>query len=662
MGRKNSKKKLKEKKSGGEKILKGVLDITRSGMGFVSVPDVDADIMVRPNDFNTALHGDVVRIKVNKSFDTKKRTQGVITEVVQRKRVEFIGRLQMNKGFAFFVAQMDKPMPDIFIPADKINGATENDRVIVKLTQWENVGKRPEGEVVSILNIEEPNDVAMKEILLENGFPIEFPDDVMEEAARIPEVISDAEIKGRNDVREILTFTIDPADAKDFDDALSFRVLKNGNYEIGVHIADVGHYVETDTVLDEFAYNKATSVYLPDRVNPMLPEHISNVLCSLRPNEDKLTFSAIFQVSPNGNIKQHWLGKTIIHSDHRFTYEEVQEIIENGSGLYSDEILILNTLAQKMRKQRFKKGAINFSSQEVRFKLDEKGKPIGIVIKESTESHQLIEEFMLLANRTVAESFSKIKLNEKPVPFPYRIHDDPDEEKLLPFVAFAKKFGHKFDTSSPDAIAASFNQMLKDVHGKPEQHVLEQLGIRTMAKAKYTTDNVGHYGLGFEHYCHFTSPIRRYPDVMVHRLLFQSLENKLVADKKMEEKCKHCSERERAAMESERTANKYKQVEYMKIFLGEEFEGVISGVASFGFWVETVLHKCEGLVSINSLTDYDDFRHVESDYCLVGHRSGKKFRMGDKVWIKVVAANLTKRQLDYEWVIATGLKENKKVK
>ena len=662
MGRKNSKKKLKEKKSGGEKILKGVLDITRSGMGFVSVPDVDADIMVRPNDFNTALHGDVVRIKVNKSFDTKKRTQGVITEVVQRKRVEFIGRLQMNKGFAFFVAQMDKPMPDIFIPADKINGATENDRVIVKLTQWENVGKRPEGEVVSILNIEEPNDVAMKEILLENGFPIEFPDDVMEEAARIPEVISDAEIKGRNDVREILTFTIDPADAKDFDDALSFRVLKNGNYEIGVHIADVGHYVETDTVLDEFAYNKATSVYLPDRVNPMLPEHISNVLCSLRPNEDKLTFSAIFQVSPNGNIKQHWLGKTIIHSDHRFTYEEVQEIIETGSGLYSDEILILNTLAQKMRKQRFKKGAINFSSQEVRFKLDEKGKPIGIVIKESTESHQLIEEFMLLANRTVAESFSKIKLNEKPVPFPYRIHDDPDEEKLLPFVAFAKKFGHKFDTSSPDAIAASFNQMLKDVHGKPEQHVLEQLGIRTMAKAKYTTDNVGHYGLGFEHYCHFTSPIRRYPDVMVHRLLFQSLENKLVADKKMEEKCKHCSERERAAMESERTANKYKQVEYMKNFLGEEFEGVISGVASFGFWVETVLHKCEGLVSINSLTDYDDFRHVESDYCLVGHRSGKKFRMGDKVWIKVVAANLTKRQLDYEWVIATGLKENKKVK
>lgn len=660
MGRKNSKKKAKEKKPGGEKILKGTLDITRSGMGFVTVPDAAADILVRPNDFNTALHGDVVRVKVNKSFDAKKRTQGVITEVVQRKRTEFIGRLQLNKGFAFFTAQMDKPMPDIFIPADKINGATENDRVIVKLTQWEDKGKRPVGEVIGILNIEEPNDAAMKEILLENGFPIEFPDEVMEEAARIPELITEAEIKKRKDVREILTFTIDPADAKDFDDALSFRVLKNGNYEIGIHIADVGHYVETGTALDEFAYGKATSVYLPDRVNPMLPEHISNVLCSLRPHEDKLTFSAIFQVSPNGNIKDYWLGKTVIHSDHRFTYEQVQEIIENGSGLYSDEILILNTLAQKMRKQRFKKGAINFSSQEVRFKLDEKGRPIGIVIKESTESHQLIEEYMLLANRTVAENFSKMKLNDKPVPFPYRVHDDPDEEKLLPFVAFAKKFGHKFNTSSPEAIAASFNQMLKDAHGKPEQHVLEQLGIRTMAKAKYTMDNVGHYGLGFEHYCHFTSPIRRYPDVMVHRLLFQSLENKLAADKKMEEKCKHCSERERAAMECERSANKYKQVEYMKNFLGEEFEGVISGVAAFGFWVETVLHKCEGLVSINSLTDYDDFRLVESDYCLVGHRSGKKFRMGDKVWIKVVSANLTKRQLDYEWVIATGLRESKK--
>ena len=337
----------------------------------------------------------------------------------------------------------------------------------------------------------------------------------------------------------------------------------------------------------------------------------------------------------------------------------MQEIIETKEGIYAEQLLILNNLAQRFRKQRFKNGAINFSSQEVRFKLDENKKPVGIIVKESKEAHQLIEEFMLLANRTVAGDLSKIKVKSKPLPFPYRVHDNPDEEKLLPFVAFARKFGHKFDTSSPDAIASSFNQMLIDVHGKPEQHVLEQLGIRTMAKAKYATENIGHYGLGFENYCHFTSPIRRYPDVMVHRVLQQVIEQNILIDKKMDEKCKHCSERERAAMDAERAANKYKQVEYMQNFLGEEFEGVISGVASFGFWVETVEHKCEGLVTLNSLLDFDDFRHVESDYCLVGQRSGRKFRMGDKVWIKVVAANLTKRQLDYEWVITSGLKKKK---
>jgi ribonuclease R len=324
--------------------------------------------------------------------------------------------------------------------------------------------------------------------------------------------------------------------------------------------------------------------------------------------------------------------------------------------------LILNDIAQRLRKKRFNHGAINFSSQEVRFKLNEDGDPVGIMVKESKEAHQLIEEFMLLANRTVAENISKLKVNHKPLPFPYRIHDDPDEEKLVPFAAFAKKFGHKFDTSSPEAIAASFNQLLKDVHGRPEQHVLEQLGIRTMSKAKYTAENIGHYGLGFENYCHFTSPIRRYPDVLVHRILFDVLNNEIKPDKKLEDKCKHCSERERAAMDAERAANKYMQVLYMKNYLGEEFEGVISGVASFGFWVETIEHKCEGLVSVNSLLEYDEFRHDEADYCLVGKRSGRKFRMGDKVWIKVVAANLVKRQLDYEWVVAGELAgEEKKV-
>jgi ribonuclease R len=653
MGRKNSKKKKDKHKphQSSDKLLKGRLDITRSGMGFVTVENMEVDILIRPSDFNTAMHGDTVRVAIKDQRSNGKRMQGVVKEVLQRKRTEFIGTMQLGKGFGFFVAEADKPMPDIFIPSHSLNGAVDKDRVVVRITDWEQGGKRPVGEVVNVLDPENSNDAAMKEILLENGFPLAFSDEALEVAARIPDTIAAEEIARRKDMREVFTITIDPVDAKDFDDAISFRELKNGNYEIGIHIADVSHYLETETPLDKEAYGKATSVYLPDRVNPMLPEHISNVLCSLRPKEDKLTFSAVFQITPKGEVKQYWLGKTVIHSNHRFTYEEVQDIIETKAGLYEKEVLILNELGQRFRKKRFNHGAINFSSTEVRFKLDEKGDPIGIMIKESKEAHQLVEEFMLLANRTVAENISKLKINGKPLPFPYRTHDDPDEEKLVPFAAFAKKFGHKFDTSSPEAIAVSFNQLLKDVHGRPEQHVLEQLGIRTMAKAKYTTENVGHYGLGFQHYCHFTSPIRRYPDVMVHRILFDVLNNKMHADKKLEEKCKHCSDRERAAMESERAANKYKQVQYMKNYLGEDFEGVISGVASFGFWVETVEHKCEGLVSVNSLLEYDEFRHVESEYCLVGQRSGKKFRMGDKVTIKVVAANLTKRQLDYEWVV-----------
>jgi len=662
MGRKNSKKKKDKQrnKQSSANVLKGKLDITRSGMGFVTVEGMDVDIMIRPADFNTAMHGDTVRVVIKEMRSSGKRMQGVVKDVLQRKRTEFIGELKMNKGFAFFIPESDKPMPDFFIPLSNINKAQDGDRVVVKLQEWENDGnKRPVGEVLTVLDAENTNDAAMKEIMLDAGFPLQFSDEALEVAARIPDVISREEIKRRKDIRDVFTITIDPADAKDFDDAISFRKLKNGNYEIGVHIADVSHYVEPDNDLDKDAYQRATSVYLPDRVNPMLPEHISNVLCSLRPKEDKLTFSAVFQISPKAEVKQYWLGKTVIHSDHRFTYEEVQAIIEEKAGLHAEEVLILNDLAQRFRKKRFNNGAINFSSQEVKFKLDDKGDPVGIMIKESKEAHQLIEEFMLLANRTVAENISKLKVNNKPLPFPYRTHDDPDEEKLVPFAAFAKKFGHTFDTSSPDTIAESFNQLLKDVHGKPEQHVLEQLGIRTMAKAKYTTENVGHYGLGFEHYCHFTSPIRRYPDVLVHRILFDVLNNKIQPDKKLEEKCKHCSDRERSAMEAERAANKYKQVQYMKNYLGEEFEGVISGVASFGFWVETVEHKCEGLVSVNSLLEYDEFRHVETDYCLVGQRSGKKFRMGDKVWIKVVAANLTKRQLDYEWVVAGDLATEK---
>ena len=657
-------KKNKGKTSSQAYLIQGTLDVTRSGMGYVipkNTTDKTHDVLVRPSDFNRALNGDSVRVKVTKESPVSGKREGKIVEVTERKQTTFIGTLQLSDRFAFFVPEGDKPLPDFYIPKDKINGATNGDKVVVGFTSWESGDKKPSGEVLSLLTAENENDMAMKSLLSENGFPLEFDKEVIKESKALSQSIGKTEIAKRKDFRDTLTFTIDPVDAKDFDDAISIKRLNDGWLEIGVHIADVSHYVQPETALDKEAYKRATSVYLPDRVNPMLPESISNVLCSLRPNEEKLTFSAVFTMNEKGKIKDTWLGKTVIHSDHRFTYEDVQDIIEDKSeGPYKEEIFLLNELAQHLRKKRFEKGAINFSSQEVRFKLDEKGKPIGIVVKESKESHQLIEELMLLANKGVAEYVSEIKINKKPVPFPYRVHDQPDEEKLAPFIQFAKKFGYKFNTSSPEKIAESFNLMLEKVQGKPEQHVLEQLGIRTMAKAVYTPENIGHYGLGFENYCHFTSPIRRYPDILVHRILESCLETHPVTDKQMPEKCKHCSERERAAMDCERAANKYKQVEYMRQFLGDDFEGIITGVALFGFWVETIEQKCEGLVSIQSLSDYDEFRLVESDYSLVGMRSGQRFRMGDKVRVQVVAANMEKRQLDYQWVFEKKEKPVKK--
>jgi ribonuclease R len=646
-------KKSKQKKTAKTIVvatLKGKIDITRSGMGYVIVDNNAIDIMVRPSDMSNALHGDIVRVKITRENGRTGKKEGKVVEVVERRQTEFIGHIQLSDKFAFFVPDTDKPMPDIFIPLQYLNGAKNKDRVSAKLVKWDKDDKKPVGEVTAIMSPEDENDAAMKELLAQAGFPLFFPQDVLEAAAELPVVLDEAEIAKRRDCRDIKTFTIDPVDAKDFDDALSIRKLPSGLYEIGVHIADVSYYVLPDTDLDAEAYKRATSVYLPDRVNPMLPEKISNELCSLRPNEDKFTFSAIFQINDEAQVKQYWLGRTVIHSDKRYAYEDVQTIIDTSEGENVEDILLLHNLAQKFRQTRFKKGAINFSSQEVRFTLDENAKPIGITVKESKPAHQLIEEFMLLANKTVAENISKIQINKQPLPFPYRIHDQPDPEKLAPFVQYAKKYGHGFDASSPEKISASFNQLLEDAKGKPEQHVLEQLGIRTMAKAVYSTQNIGHYGLAFDFYCHFTSPIRRYPDVLVHRVLQTVLDNKPVVDKKMEEKCKHSSDRERAAMECERASNKYKQVEFMLDYVGDTFEGVVSGVSSFGFWVETLAHKCEGLVSIVGLSEFDDFRHIESDYSLVGKRSGRTFKMGDKVYIKVIAANLDKRQLDYEWV------------
>ncbi|MEO6582862.1 MAG: ribonuclease R [Ferruginibacter sp.] len=642
------------------KTVKGKLDISRSGMGFVMVEGEEKDIMVKPNDFGRAFHGDTVRVQISEQTARGKRTEGKIVDVSERRQTEFIGNVQLNKNIAFFIAAGERPVPDFFIPIEKLNGAIDGARVVARFTKWDKADKKPEGEIISVLKAEDESDMAMKEIIIDAGFPLSFDTLVLKDAEKLSGKISREEIKKRKDCRDILTFTIDPLDAKDFDDAISIRNLDNGNYEIGVHIADVSHFVLPDSILDKAAYERATSVYLPDRVNPMLPEKISNELCSLRPEEDKYTFSVIFQISNRAEIKHKWIGRTIIHSNHRFTYEEVQQTIETKDGLQHKAILLLNDLAQKFRAERFANGAINFSSTEVKFKLDEKGKPLGIVVKESKEAHKLIEEFMLLANRTIAEYVSKIKINKEAIPFPYRIHATPDDEKLKPFVAFARKFGYTFDMHDEMAVATSFNNLLKEVQGKPEQHVLEQLGIRTMAKAVYTTGNIGHYGLGFENYCHFTSPIRRYPDILAHRVLQQCLEKNLKPDAKMEQKCKHCSEKERSAMEAERASNKYKQVEYMQQFVGEDFEGIISGVSTFGFWVETVEHKCEGLVSVRELSEFDDFRHDEENYALVGLRTKKAFRMGDKITIKVVSANLTKRQLDYHWVPTNAAKNTGK--
>jgi len=656
----DKKKTTKTKQSSQTKILKGKLDISRSGMGFVIVEDQEKDIIVKPNDFGKAFHGDTVRVQIATGGGLgNKRVEGKIIDVVERKQVVFLGNLQVTKTTAFFCPSGEKPIPDFFIPMDELKGAVDGDRVMARLVRWDKNDRKTQGVIESIIDARNESDLAMKEILIGAGFTMGFNDAVLKEAESFSEKITREELSKRKDFRDILTFTIDPVDAKDFDDAISIRNLDNGNYEIGVHIADVSHFVKQGSLLDKSAYERATSVYLPDRVNPMLPEKISNELCSLRPNEDKYTFSVVFQITNRAEIKHQWIGRTVIHSNHRYAYEDVQQIIETQEGINFKAILLLNNLAKQFRAKRFEQGAINFSSTEVKFQLDENGSPIGIVVKESKDAHKLIEEFMLLANKAVAEYVSKIKINKEAIPFPYRIHDTPSDEKLKPFVAFAKKFGYAFDLHDEKQVATSFNKLLQEIQGKPEQHVLEQLGIRTMAKAVYTAENIGHYGLGFEHYCHFTSPIRRYPDVMVHRILLSCLEKNIKVENKLEDWCKHCSDRERAAMECERAGNKYKQVEFMKQYIGEEFDGVISGVSGFGFWVETVEHKCEGLISIRDLSEYDDFQHDETDYALIGLNTKKKFRMGDKIKIRVVSANLTKRQLDYEWVVEGSLSVKK---
>lgn len=608
--------------------------------------DGGTPIFVAERNSAHALNGDKVKIQLHakrKGADP----EGEVIEILDSPQRVVTGKLQVTKGFAFLITEDKTLANDIFIPKDKLKGGKTGDKAIVRITEWPEEAKNPLGEVVDILGKAGDNDAEMNAILAEFALPYIYPANVEKAANKIADTIAEEEIVRREDFRAVTTFTIDPKDAKDFDDALSARKLENGNWEVGVHIADVTHYVRPESLIDREAYNRATSIYLVDRTIPMLPERLCNKICSLRPNEEKLCFSAVFELDANAEVLQSRIVRTIIKSDRRFTYEEAQTVIETGEGDYKEEILALNGLAHKLRDKRFADGAIAFDRYEVKFDIDHTGKPVGTYIKVSKDSNKLIEEFMLLANRTVAEFVGKSKKRAKKT-FVYRIHEQPDPEKLRDFSAFISRFGYKMRTEGTKTdISKSINKLLDNVQGRPEENLVETLAIRSMQKARYTTDNIGHYGLAMDYYTHFTSPIRRYPDMMVHRLLERYLANgRSVIKNKYEEYCKHCSDMEIVAANAERASIKYKQVEFMKDKLGQVFDGVVSGVAEWGLYVELNENKCEGLVPIRDLDDdYYDFD--DKNYCLLGRRTKRTYRLGDPITVKVANANLERKQLDF---------------
>ncbi len=630
-------------------IVIGIVDMTSSGAAYIVPHDNNLeDIYVSSNHTSNALDGDEVEVAILKVKKSGK-VEGEIVHIVKRNKDEFVGVVQMNKNFAFVLPADRKMSVDIFIDKDKMGNAKDGELVIAKMTDWPEGAKNPFGVIIKVLGQPGDNDTEMHAILAEYGLPIEFPRKIIEIAENLDTQITEKDINERRDMREISTFTIDPSDAKDFDDALSFKELDNGHYEIGVHIADVSHYLKEGSALDKEAYDRATSVYLVDRVVPMLPEVLSNFACSLRPNEDKLCFSAIFEMDQEGKVYNEWFGRTVINSDKRFAYEDAQERIETGTGDFADIILKLDGIAKKLRAERFKHGSIDFHQLEVKFELDEKGNPIGVFLKVQKDSNKLIEDFMLLANRKVA-AFIGDKKDKKAKPFVYRIHDSPDPEKLELFAGFIKKFGYGIDTTSPKGVSRTMNRLMEQIEGKGEEQLISQLAIRTMSKAVYSTENVGHYGLGFKFYSHFTSPIRRYPDVMVHRLLQHYLDDgKAVNQEDLEAKCKHASEREKLAADAERASIKYKQVEFMQDKVGEIFTGIVSGVSDFGVFVEIVETKCEGLVRLKALTD-DFYFFDEKDFAVKGRKNGRVLRMGDEVTIKVLKADLAKKQLDFDMI------------
>ncbi|MDQ0638871.1 ribonuclease R [Pedobacter sp. W3I1] len=630
-----------------QNFIIGTVDMTADGSAYIVPEDeFEKDIFVAPRKLKNALHGDTVKAYVFAKKSGRKN-DGEVVEIIKRAKSDFTGVIKISDRFAFVIADDKKMMHDIFVPLADIHEAKNGQRVLVTLSDWPESAKNPIGIVKHVLGNQGENNTEMNAILAQYGFPLEFPPQVEREANAIPEEIPAAEIARRKDFRNVLTFTIDPADAKDFDDAISYQKLPNGNHEIGVHIADVSHYVIQGTELDKEAYSRATSVYLVDRVIPMLPERLSNGVCSLRPHEDKLCFAAVFELDEQANIQSEWYGRTVIHSDRRFSYEEAQEVIENKEGDYANEILKLNELAYILRDRKFKNGAISFESTEVKFKLDEAGKPIGVYVKERKDAHKLIEDYMLLANRKVAEFIAKKTKGKDKLTFVYRVHDSPNMETLNTFATFASRFGYKINTKSDKEIAKSLNNLMADVEGKKEQNILTSLAIRSMAKAIYSTKKTSHYGLAFEYYTHFTSPIRRYPDVMAHRLLQTYLDGGKSADMEFYEvACVHSSAMEKRAADAERASIKYKQAEYLENNIGTEYKGIISGVTEWGMYVEIEENKCEGMIRLRDISD-DFYVLDEKNYCIVGQRKKKKYQLGDEVMIRVKKVDLSKRQIDF---------------
>lgn len=625
----------------------GRVDMTADGSAYIVPEDeFEKDIFVGPRKLRNALHGDTVKAYVFAKKNGRKN-EGEVVEIVKRAKSDFTGVIKLSERFAFVIADDKKMMHDIFVPLSEIGDAKNGQRVLVTLSDWPEGAKNPIGTIKNVLGNQGENDTEMNAILAQYGFPLSFPKEVEAEANAISDKLTDKDIAERKDFRDVLTFTIDPADAKDFDDAISYRKLPNGNYQIGVHIADVSHYVIEGTELDKEAYSRATSVYLVDRVIPMLPESLSNNLCSLRPKEDKLCFSAVFELDEEANIKDEWFGRTIIHSDRRFSYEEAQEVLTNKAGDCVEALLKLNELAYILRDRKFKNGAISFESTEVKFKLDEKGKPIGVYVKERTDTHKLIEDYMLLANKKVAEFVAKKGKGKQKLTFVYRVHDSPKTESLEAFATFASRFGYKINTKSDKEVAKSINLLMDDVEGKKEQNILTSLAIRSMAKAIYTTKKTSHYGLAFDYYTHFTSPIRRYPDVMAHRLLQRYLDGKKSADiEAYETACAHSSSMEKRASEAERASIKYKQAEYLENNIGTDYKGIISGVTEWGMYVEIEENKCEGMIRLRDISD-DFYVLDEKNYCIIGQRKHRKYQLGDEVMIRVKKVDLSKRQIDF---------------